>query len=260
MPEFLERKHGLLVRREARCSTLLRKLLVQEPTEEHEQCDAQNNQHNVEPLRQAWVIERVFHFQDVGLFARSAHGNLHRHRVGIRLHGIAAYNGTHLLRRNQKVSAHERIERCKPHELRGTLGHALGNFLVLHFLDFKAAKVPDKARQIHDSVFGRRHLDFVIEHVAHEHLGVINVRLDRDIEGECGNSEENTKDCSQTVIKNARKTVHNNLFAKNIQNSASKKLLDARPVQPVVALFATRRLAPGPIRTITTRGITVRPT
>ena len=186
LAQFLEREHGLLVRREARGGTLLREFLVQEPSEEHEQRDTQDNQHDIEPLRQARVIERVFRLQNVGLLARSAHGNLHGHGVGIHLHGIAAHHGVHLLRRNQKIAAHEGVERRVPHELRGTLGHALHHLLVLHLLDLETPEVADKARQVHDGIFGGGHLDFVVEHVAHEHLGVIDVRLDRDIEGEGG--------------------------------------------------------------------------
>ena len=190
LAEFLERKHRLFVRRQARSGPLLRKLLVQEPTEEHEQQHAQNNQHDVEPLRQARVIQRVFHFQNVRLFACGAHRNLHRHRVGIRLHRIAAHNGAHLLRCNQKIATHERIERREPHELRGTLGHALGHLLVLHLLDLETPEVAHETRQVHDGVFRGSHLDFVIEHVAHENLGVIHVRLDRHVKSERRNGKK----------------------------------------------------------------------
>ena len=184
LAQFLESEYRLLVRRESRSLALLRKLLVQEPPEEHEQHHPQHDQHDVEPLRQARVIERVFRFQDIRLLARSAHGNLHGHRVGIHLHGIATHHGVHLLRRDEEVAAHEGVERCKPGEFGGALGHAFGHLFVLHFLDFETAEVSDKARQVDDCVFGGHYLDFVIEHVAHEHLGVIDVRLDTHIEGE----------------------------------------------------------------------------
>ena len=146
LTEFLEGKHRFFVRREPGGLTTLRKLFMQEPAEEHEEGNANHNQHNVEPLREARIVERVFDFNNVFFFAGGTGRNFDGHGVGACLDGVTTDDGTHLLRGDQKVAAHEGVERCKPGEFGSAFGHAFGHLFVLHFFDFEAAEVSDKAR------------------------------------------------------------------------------------------------------------------
>ena len=136
---------------------------------------------HIEPLRESRIAQRVFHFKDIRFFASRAVRNLDRDRVRVRLDRIGSDNGIHFLWGNQKVATYKCIERCKPSELRSTFRHALSNFLVLHFLDFKTTKVTDKTRQIDNRIFRRRDLDFVIKLVADKDLCVIDICLDRQV-------------------------------------------------------------------------------